>query len=358
MDARRDARAARRLGIAAAIALAVLGAGEVALRAAKLGAPAWHRPDPQLGWSLRPHTRGWHEGVHSRINALGQRDRDHVVQKRAGVYRIAVLGDEYSEALDVPLDKTWWWQLPLALRRCGVDGPERIEVLNFGVAGYGTAQELVLLQSGVMRYEPDLVLLQFSNADDVMDNSPRLAKEKLQPFYGLNADGALRLDERFSKAAEFEARMQFRYALADEIADRSRLLQIARRGVRWIEAAHASETVALEAPRDSAWDEAWRVTEAMIGRMHQYAERNDARFAVLVAPSPAQMAQALDYPEERLSAFGRTHGIPVIALAASMRASARPIYSARGQWTAEGHALAAELAAAALCVTLRPDHRR
>ena len=90
------------LGLVAAGAVAVLAGLELSLRAAGYSSPVWYRPDPELGWTLRPGISGWfsREGKSFvQVNSAGQRDREHSLEKPAGVYRIAVLGDAYAEAM-------------------------------------------------------------------------------------------------------------------------------------------------------------------------------------------------------------------------------------------------------------------
>src|SRR5207237_3429481 len=138
------------------------------------------------------------------------------------------------------------------------------------------------LESAAMRYQPDLVLLQFANRDDVADNSPALAVEKDRPFFVLDATGVARIDDSFATSTSFEARSQFRYELLSELAERSRLVQLSR---RWspMGTAHAdaSAGAALVAPRDAVWEEAWRTTEALIAKMNAYAARNGAKLVVV-----------------------------------------------------------------------------
>jgi hypothetical protein len=337
---------ARRLAVAAAVAAALLLGSEIGLRAAKLGAPIWHRPDPALGWTLRPYAHGADRGTYAIVNALGQRDVRHDVDKRKGAYRIAVLGDEYSEAIGVPLRSTWWWQLPLALERCGFQPERAIEVMNFGVAGYATGQEAILLESAAARYRPDLVLVQFSQGDDVRENSFALAARRDRPFFRFAGHGELRLDESFVTLGDFERRSQFRYDVAREVTDLSRLLQVLGRSTP-LAAAHADAggaLAALQPPRDARWDEAWQVTEALLVRMRDAAARNGGRLALVSVPHPLQLERKLAYAEQRLAAFGERSGIPVVALKMSADS-----YAARGGWTAAGHRAAAEAAARGLC---------
>lgn len=342
---------ARRLAIAAAVAAALLLGTELGLRAASVGTPVWHRPDPALGWTLRPYAHGAEDGTYAIVNAFGQRDVRHDIDKRRGVYRIAVLGDEYSEAIGVPLRSTWWWQLPLGLDRCGFAADRSIEVLNFGVAGYATAQEAILLESAVLRYHPDLVLVQLSQGDDVRENSFALAARRDRPFFRLGGGGELRHDESFVNLDDFERRSQFRYDVARELADLSRILQVLHRA-KAMRLAHADPSGALPAlvpPRDARWEEAWQVTEKLLARMREAAARNGARLAVVSVPHPLQLARALPYADARLAEFARRAGIPVVFLTQGMTKEA---YARTGGWTAAGHHAAAGAAARGLCGVL------
>ena len=289
---------------------------ETALRLIGYSAPQWYELDPQLGWRLHPHRHGWFVADGKRVpvhtTPAGFRDREHTLDKPDGVYRIAILGDEYSEAMAVELTRTWWWQLPARLHECGFQPDKLTEVLNFGVGGYGTAQEYVLLETTAMRYQPDLVLLQFS-PNDVADNSRALSAEKDRPFFVLDAHGVPRIDDSFALAPSFDNRMQTRYRLAEEIADHSRTYQLGR---QLAELAFIGEARA-DPPRFT--EDAWRVTEAVITKMDAFTRRNGAQLAVVSVGHPAQ----------RLRAFGKQNGVPVLALDAALaerlcRATAQP----------------------------------
>jgi len=309
----------KKAGLGMIIALAVI---ELGLRAIGYSAPSWHRLDPQLGWTLRASRHGIHaeNGARTpvRVSPAGFRDSERFLDKPEGVYRIAVLGDEYSEALDTRLEDTWWWRLGPRLEACGLAD---VEVLNFGVGGYSTAQEAVMLESTAMRYRPDLVLVQFSG-DDVADNSFSLAKNKLRPFFILDPRGVARIDESFSFDPSFDRYMQTRYQLGIEIADHARVFQLARQlpDLLSLSRAHAAAPV-LSAPRDRVWEDAWRVTAQILERMDGYSKRNGARMALVAVG-------ASGYARERLSSLG----FPVIALADPF-----------------SHAAAAEAVAQSLC---------
>lgn len=390
-------RVALPLVVVAAATIFALAGFELLLRAIGYSAPIWGQPDTQLGWRLRPGIEGRYtdEGdAYLKINAAGWRDREHPVEKLPGVYRIAVLGDSYSEARQVPAEKTFWALLPERLERCGFQPGKRIEALNFGVSGYGTAQEYLLLQSTAIRYRPDLVLLQFTNGNDVRNNSYALEPEKNKPFFRFGDDGELRLDGSFAASPNFRRRGSKAAGFVRAVTDHSRLLQMVRaareRGI--MPRSHAAaapgieqglEPVVLRPPADALWEEGWRVTEALIVRARDYAASHGAGFvvatvpyAIQVHPDPAARraleeklgVQDLFYPDRRIAEFAARNGIAAVTLAPQMQRLAEKSRAylhgfpnsgmGRGHWNADGHRVAADLIAEHLCngkaTALRP----
>jgi lysophospholipase L1-like esterase len=363
-----------------------LAAFEIVLRAIGYSAPIWFEPDPRLGWRMRPGLAAWYtlEGRgFVRANAEGMRDRDHLLDKPAGVYRIAVLGDSYAEARQVEREQAFWALLPGELAACGFQPGKSVEVLNFGVSGYGTAQELLVLQTMAIRYSPDLVLLQFTNGNDVRNNSFALEPEKDRPFFMVGADGALRIDESFASSPGFRARSSFASEALRRVTDRSRLLQLARhvKEHSFIPRAQAAagveqglEPMVLAAPRDAVWEEAWRITEGLIAKTGDFAQRNGARFAVVTVPYAIQVhpdprvraglqaklgVKDLFYPDQRVAGAAQKSGLLAVPLAPEMQRLAEKSGAyfhgfdqaslGRGHWNAEGHRAAARIIARRLC---------
>lgn len=369
----------------AGLAIALLLA-EVLLRAVGFHQPQLYEPHRQLGWTLRPGAEDWYtdEGrALIRVNSEGMRDGEHAVPRPRGVYRIAILGDSYSEARQVPIDSTYWSLLPADLGRCGFRPGERIEVLNFSAAGYGTAQELLLLRLVAARYRPNLVLLQFTSSNDIRNNSPELDPTENRPFFLLQADGTLRLDTSFTSRADFRRQVSLPWRTYRRLATGSRLLQLGRAvmlamsGYRqeWtIAVARAGlDEPALSPPTDPRWEKAWRTTEALLEELHREAARLQATLLVTSVPWPAQIlpdprereafatrigVADLGYADRRIEAFGRDHGVAVLTLAPGMARAAQAgatffngfgRHVGQGHWNPAGHRAAARLIAERLC---------
>lgn len=116
--------------------------------------------DEALGWKLRP---GFTERVHrgyrvttETINEDGWRDRRYPKQKPPGTYRIAVIGCSRTYGLGVDAHESYPKQLEDLFAEAGSD----VEVLNFGVNGYGLSQMTLNYEHRVRDYAPDLVILQ------------------------------------------------------------------------------------------------------------------------------------------------------------------------------------------------------
>ncbi len=381
------------LFLLAASCFATLVAGEVALRAMGFYAPIWYRPDRVLGWSLRPGAKGLftYEGRGAvLVSPAGFRDRSHDLEKPAHTYRIALLGDSFAEAMQVDFESTFWWQLENKLDACAPHGTD-VEVMNFGVSGYGTAQESLQLENTAIKYQPDLVLLAFTNGNDLPDNSKRLSIDDIRPFYTLK-NGQLVLDDSFVRTAEFKKRTEHWLDYYRAASDKLRLVQLLHQAKKGYEAMSersvqnaaapldipgiepGTDVRVLAPPRDAAWRDAWAVTEALIGRMNDFSRQHGARFVLTTVSFAAQVhpdeklrrsleaelgVPDLFYIEHRMEALGNKDGFPVIPLAYEMqkRAQAEHVYFhgfrnvglGIGHWNEAGHRAAAEILAPALC---------
>src|SRR5439155_17412844 len=94
---------------------------------------------------------------------------------RQGKFRILVLGDSFTEGLQVEQDETF----PKLLEQRLGDG---VEVLDAGVSAYGTDSELLFWESEGWKYRPDLVLLAFNTGNDILENHYGLMRGTHVPY--------------------------------------------------------------------------------------------------------------------------------------------------------------------------------
>lgn len=135
--------------------------------------PRYHT-DVQYGdYTLRrihPDSRFRHSSVDGSwefvTNSQGFRnDEDYPYDKPQGVLRVLSLGDSHTQGYEVRQDQTYSAVLERYLGKHGVPA----QVINTGVSGFSTAEELVLLENELIRYAPDYVVLGFF-ANDLEDN--------------------------------------------------------------------------------------------------------------------------------------------------------------------------------------------
>ena len=366
----------------------VVVVAEVLLRLAGVCHVVFETYDDDRGVALACGREGWYdkEGrAYIEINSDGYRDVEHEREKQPGVFRIAVLGDSFTEARQVDLEQTFFRIAEGKLNARG-ESARRVEFLSFGVGGYSTLQELLTLRRDALSFEPDLVLLAFTIGNDISDNSKRLSRDGFRPF-SVPRDGELQLDDSFRRMSLPNVRRGVllwgvQHSKLCELVN-----QVRRR--RWAaverdsaaQAAGASLGEAEEVgifspsyapPPNPEWEEAWQITEDLLVRLHEESAAAGARFALVtltnsvhVHPDPEMRARIaaslgvedLYYPERRLSALGKSTGFPVITLSGPLLEAVQAAPEAlwlhgfestrlgRGHWNADGHRLAGEVLA-------------
>ena len=108
----------------------------------------YQRIDPELGWITIPGATT----DDAAITASGIRAaRDYAATPPPGVVRIAAFGDSFVHGDEVATGETWTAALERAL--------PRVEVLNYGVGGYGLDQALLRYEREGARMAPHVVLV-------------------------------------------------------------------------------------------------------------------------------------------------------------------------------------------------------
>ena len=372
---RRILGAAALIFFGSALALVVL---DVGIRIANHWYPYFYCYDAERGWGLNPGAHGRYTregGAYLRINQDGFRGPDYPRPKPAGVVRVAVLGDSYVEAMQVAEDKTFTAVIGRSLATSPALRGRRVEALNFGVDGYGTAQELITLQRKVWAYQPDIVVLAIFLGNDIRNNSVVLEGDRCRPFYVPDKAG-LKLTGPFINRPSFrlwcEARFDYRDLRLVELFRNT--LELATSGGRAPTPEHPVERAInysiYKPPTDHAWQEAWEVTERLITLTRDDAVRHGAMFLAVTEETGIQAwpdravresfqkhlgVDDLFYPDQRIAALGQREGFAVLTLAQPLQAFAESHHvflhgfpntpKGFGHWNELGHAQAGRLIA-------------
>lgn len=113
---------------------------------------------PKLKKSSNPLLHVEYDTSDPRVNAFGMRGPLPALQKPAGAFRIAVLGDSVAFGFGLPREQSFPYLLENRLRE---QTGKPVEVLNFAVIGYSLASYLEVYKTRVRPFQPDLVLLSY-----------------------------------------------------------------------------------------------------------------------------------------------------------------------------------------------------
>ncbi len=335
--------------------------------------PVWEF-DARLGWRHRPGAAGRlvtpEFDVPMVINADGLRDR--ATPAATAGRRLLAFGDSFVEGWGVPLEASVSKQLEQRLAAA-----EPVEVLNCGIAGYGTDQELLLYETLAPRFAADTVLL-FFYGNDLWNNASDRgigAERGFKPYFRLDSDGRLALrgtpvrrlpqwDEEWWDAQPWPRRWD-RF-----LGERIHVYALARRALAPEEVGEAQRGeyyAGLFGPANNPQPaRLWALADAILGAFADRVEANGARLVVVYVPSIVQVEPAdwrakrelahlgddfdLDRPNRELARVAAARRLRCIDLTPAFRARAvdQVLYYRDSHWNAAGHALAGELLAEAL----------
>lgn len=327
-------RASQALLLAAASVALTLAAGELVLRLVWDGfyqkyAPT--RPGGLGSFDFHP-TRGWRPApgiehvawdpeyrVVRKHDSRGFRGSEFLLEKPDDRIRIFTVGDSFTYGHGVENDEAYGPVLEAL--------DPRLQVINGGVGGYDTGQELVTLREEIDRIAPDVVTVGYFWND----------------LWGSYDDGYTRFELRDGRIhrippapptidhpglAPMRRRAERRAAFSRSPLARSRLYRFLSDRIKILEAVVESWTEepdarAPDAKRSAAAEEeAWQLAFALLREMARVSREHGAAFAILVIPDQVQVEpgdvdvhripRILPKIQGRLTAFGAAEGIPVI----------------------------------------------
>ena len=271
----------------------LLCVGELSLRVLSLTSSSFQSApfrqyDPDFGISLIPnkqviHSRGCFKGEVV-INRWGMRDRDRSLEKSGNDFRIALLGDSVIEGVHVKPDEVVNIRMEKILEQKGYGN---VEVLNFGVEGIGTTQELLFYKERVRRFRPDLVVLLFITGNDVMNNSSTLQPKVYgihtwySPYYDVGQDGNLTfraVDRRpLNNLRSFLEGHSLLTFYVERLFSRVNV-----GGYKW-------EGIPIQwgvfgDPLNAEWKQAWFTTEKVLALLDQTVSSDGIKLITLIQP--------------------------------------------------------------------------
>lgn len=280
-------------------------------------------------WGVRgniPNARFWQHtsevtaAIH--YNSQGMRDdRTFPFTPPPGTCRLALFGDSYFVGFELKYPDTYAYRLEQALRQRGY----RVEVLNFAVSGFGTAEDNRTYEGFARKFQPDLVLYEwhFTDFDDnVRSDLYRLDNGELKPAAATFLP-SIKLQNELMKSPTYRF-----------VADNSQLYNFmrenlaryAKRALKVVSAKAAGDeegangfTAAATAP---ASPYAVALSSALLSQARTTVTRDGASFYVIEVPRPVSRTQVATSIDQLPADF--TRSLNLIQPAPQLTAAARP----------------------------------
>ncbi len=310
-----------------------------------------------LGWKLAPGWQGAHRhhdfDVRYSTNAYGFRaDFDAL---GGGPERYAVVGDSFTFGLGVDNADT-------LVARLNASAPAGRLYLNFGVPGYSTDQEYILLRRRVFDFGPQLVILVTYLGNDLFDNQLPfpLQADHAKPFFEL-AGGKLVLNNvpvPYATNPPGQAAVDLRRAVLGEVPkqrttllqqiENTELFQLVQRSLGI--GADSRDLFPVFVKRFAG---ALRLYDALLEQIRSLCRENDTKLVLVllagrsfVERPGSNSAQFQDFFRRRLADSAHRHGVAVIDLAKHLKRynqerDVQLYYPNEGHLTPEGNRVSA-----------------
>lgn len=255
-------------------------------------------PEPGAGYTLmKPGSHYEWQGIRVDINSHGLRGPETTYEKPPSTFRILNLGDSIVMGWGIRVEDTYGQRLESLLNDRG-NSDLNFEVINAGVPGWSLDNALAYLQAEGLKYEPDIVVLDLTIANDINGKSALLAGNDPGPFRWLR-DHTYFWPFLQSQAAWARARAQGR--------DRVDTIDPPTNPAKYFP---------LD-PQSERWTERWN----SVLEINRLARENNAGVIVILFPLEFQVLDEAfsTLPQELFAAKAAEAGIPTLDLLPTFR---------------------------------------
>lgn len=245
-------------------------------------------------------------------NSLGFRGPEFEPLKPSHVYRVIALGDSFTMGFLVREDQTY----PYLLQQIG-QAPQgnQLEVINAGISGYGTENELQLFRTRLVEFQPDMVVLGFV-LNDVAGNGVPLA-ERIAAAESQGMEAWRAEPEKYQYGISprriefpFEALLKSRFAVAN-------FLSFVWQSVNSGGNVPGDENDPLFAEPPTDWMERnWAVSFSILDDLWEASEAGGARLVLMIYPYRNQVVgrQHSTMPQTKIIQWAETRCVPYLDL--------------------------------------------
>lgn len=317
--------------------------------------------DPVIGWKFIPNKKGnivYYDEVQNVIETNAMGFRDDISQSLPNGKKVMVIGDSFVSNISVKDDAVFTEVME--------EDVPNMEVLNFGVNGYGQVQERLVLKEWLPKVKPDVIIAMVYIRNDFVENMPGAKWLYPRPTVSWSSEqkalryNPLKTTNRLSNEKSFW-----------KFYKRIHLYQFVRKKMKNInnkwnrEKANSllpPELYLCRSDLSEETKEMYVVLEKMLLEIRHEAERAETPIIFSLAPSIAQVQDdqwnslfidrdeepsnfKKSLPNDRLMKFAKENDLNMIDLLPALRKEAgkgKRLYNPLEQhWTAEGNKVVA-----------------
>lgn len=263
--------------------------------------------DETYGLAFTPNVEGWNTSLRGeystyiKINSKGLRGQEYEYFKADDTFRILVLGDSFTAALQIPEAETFPKLLETQLQQ---QFPQtKFEVINAGVVGYGTDNELAYFTHEGYRYQPDLVVLAFFVGNDITDNmryslykleNGQLISVKVPPRENIGVPPWRQEGSIFRNTRNFLYVNSRLYSVSIELLTLSAIQKIPPVAsllisMGFVEITQPTVNIGNIYALHHVPEEAWTMTEVLISQLNQEIEADGSQLLVVILPDESEV---------------------------------------------------------------------
>ena len=276
-----------------------------------------------------------------KTNSYGFHSREYSLEKPEGVFRIAIIGDSYVEAMQVPQDKTTAALLEQQLNSLN-SRSYRYEVIPFGISSHGTYKSILYFEKYAASFKPDLVIAAFS-LNDTQDDAFE---------FDANVVPSSGISKSFKKILRKSVlittlRKSYMIFLSNPEKNSNKL---------------SAEVEILLPEYNDFWRDAWIREEKLLKNFKDEVTKNNSNFMLVSLTDGYRVHKDLlekfkattqgnsidlDKPEKFLSQIAQENSFPYLALTPLFRERAQreegnTIWPCDGHWNERGHEWASD----------------
>lgn len=278
----------------------ILGCGEILTRIFALSTdslPIDFVASPTLNFKMKPLSKGTSiMGIRYSINSHGLRDFEYDYRKDKNVYRILVLGSSLTFGYGVNMEDTFCKRLEGLLNSNNSDSRKQYQVINTGVTGYNTIQQLRFLKEEGLKYQPDMVMVFFVSSN-----------VGLKPAFGRVEDGIL-LESHSLKIPLFLKRIMRKSSLYHFLAYNYRLIRFKKK-----------KTPVNNVELDNEFFKKWKQYKKFPLEVIQLCKKKDIKLLYTFFPRPEEIYQDAVLSKKYLFNLLDEEAVTCLDLTASFR---------------------------------------